>query len=91
MQIAEAKTASDALRMIYDAGYKHEEDYEASFEAAVREAYELVYSMAPDPRIFDVFLIENDYYNLKVLLKAEFLDKTLTICSIRAAARGLTK
>lgn len=28
MQIAEAKTASDALRMIYDAGYKHEEDYE---------------------------------------------------------------
>lgn len=33
MQIAEAKTVSDALRMIYDAGYKHEEDYEASFEA----------------------------------------------------------
>lgn len=91
MQIAEAKTVSDALRMIYDAGYKHEEDYEASFEAAVREAYELVYSMAPDPRIFDVFLIENDYYNLKVLLKAEFLDKNLDYLLNPSCRAGLDK
>ena len=77
MQIAEAKTAADALRMIYDAGYKAEEDYEISFEQALDEAYSLVYSMAPEPEIFDVFLIENDYYNLKVLLKAEFIGKNL--------------
>lgn len=77
MQIAEAKTAADALRMIYDAGYRAEDDYEVSFEKALSEAYSLVYSIAPDPGIFDVFLIENDYYNLKVLLKAEFLGKDL--------------
>ena len=91
MQIAEAKTASDALRMIYDAGYKSEDDYEDSFEEAVREAYELVYSMAPDPRVFDVFLIENDYYNLKVLLKAEFLDKDLDYLLNPSCRAGLDK
>ncbi len=77
MQIAEAKTPSDALRMIYDAGYAQAEDYEESFEAALQKTYDLIYSMAPDKSLFDVFLIENDYYNLKVLLKAEFLDKDL--------------
>lgn len=77
MQIAEAKTASDALRMIYDAGYVQAEDYEQSFESELQKTYDLIYSMAPDKSLFDVFLIENDYYNLKVLLKAEFLDKDL--------------
>ncbi len=91
MQIAEAKTVSDALRMIYDAGYRSGEDYEASFEAAVRDAYELVYSMAPDPRIFDVFRIENDYYNLKVLLKAEFLGRELDYLLNPSCRAGLDK
>ena len=77
MQIAEAKTAHDALRMIYDAGYVQAEDYEESFESALQKTYDLIYSMAPDTKLFDVFLIENDYYNLKVLLKAEFLGKEL--------------
>lgn len=48
----------------------------------------MVYSMAPDPRIFDVFLIENDYYNLKVLLKAEFLDKNLDYLLNPRLSRG---
>lgn len=91
MQIAEAKTASDALRMIYDAGYPSKEDYEASFEAAVRGAYDLVYSMAPDTRVFDVFFIENDYYNLKVLLKAEILNKNLDYLLNPNCRAGLEK
>lgn len=77
MQIAEAKDAAEALRMIYDGGYTAEADYETSFEKALDEAYALVYSIAPDKEIFDIFLIENDYYNLKVLLKAELLGKDL--------------
>lgn len=77
MQIAEAKSANDALRMIYDAGYPQAENYEQVFETELTNAYELIYSMAPDTSVFDVFLIENDYYNLKVLLKAEFLGREL--------------
>ena len=77
MQIAEAKTPGEALRMIYDSGYKACEDYEASFEDALESAYELVYSIVPDTSIFDVFMIENDYHNLKVLLKAEFCEKEI--------------
>ena len=48
MQIAEAKTADEALRMIYDSGYKAYDDYEDSFEEAIDSTYELVYSIVPD-------------------------------------------
>lgn len=77
-QIADAKTVDDALNLIYDAGYKKNADYEVSFNAALEQVYKTLYEITPEPQALDLFLIKNDYHNLKVLLKAEFLNKDLS-------------
>lgn len=77
LQIADAKSADEAFRMVLDAGYPAAETYEQSFALALDEVYALLRKISPRSDFLDVFLIENDYYNLKVLLRAEFLGKNL--------------
>lgn len=76
-QIADAKTAEEALRMILDAGYPAAEDYEQMFTQALDETYALLEELAPQSDLLSALLVTSDYYNLKVLLKAEFLGRDL--------------
>lgn len=77
MQIADAKTPEEALRMMLDAGYPSAADYEQSLAMALDETYRLLEELAPDSDLLAALYIGADYYNLKVLLKAEFLGRDL--------------
>lgn len=76
-QIADAKTAEEALRMILDAGYPQAENYEQMFSQELNDTYALLEELAPQSDLLSALLVTSDYYNLKVLLKAEFLGRDL--------------
>lgn len=76
-QIAEASNTAEALRLIYDAGYRQNADYDLAFSQSMDEAYALIDSIAPNLRLVEMFRVEQDYYNLKVLRKAELLQTDL--------------
>lgn len=75
--MAEAKSAEEALRVLTDAGYGdaaeqiNVHDYEALLSKEVEKTYALMRELAPQEDMFNVFLYKNDYQNLKVLLKQE--------------------
>ena len=49
-------------------------DFEGILSKNLEETYETVYSTIPDEKELNFFKYPNDYHNLKVLLKAEFLE-----------------
>lgn len=75
-QMAEAKTPEEALRILTDAGYgNHSIDnihqFEELLSAETAKTYELVKGLVPEEKFIDIFLLKNDYHNLKVLMKQE--------------------
>lgn len=77
IQMAEAKNAEAAFRTIAEAGYndlKADEtvrDFENVLSAEVSKTYELLNKLVPGERFINVFLLKNDYHNLKVLIKSD--------------------
>ena len=71
--LAETKHIDDVYKTLADAGYPQHNDYTRMLNMSLDETYKLVKDISPDPEIFNVFLVKNDYHNLKVLIKAEFL------------------
>lgn len=79
-RMIDAKSPEEALKVLLESGYKgNSDDYANAFEyeSILRNeqirVYKLLKSIAPEPEVFDLFLLGNDYHNIKVLLKAEFL------------------
>lgn len=75
-QMAEAKSAEDALRVLKEAGYDTDAaesvyDYEAILARELEKTYALMQELVPDESFMDLFLYKNDYHNAKVLLKAD--------------------
>ena len=77
--VMEQKSVQQAMNMLFDFGYgdgkemANPRDFEKALKKNLEDAYELVYSIAPDEQEIDMFLFPNDYHNCKVLLKAEIL------------------
>jgi V/A-type H+-transporting ATPase subunit C len=78
-RMVEAKSPEEALKVLQEADYGNLGSDSANiyeYENLLGEEYTKVYNLlkeiAPEPDVFDLFLISNDYHNLKVLLKAEF-------------------
>lgn len=77
VQMADAKNADDALRMIIDAGYGDQtnqinaHDYEAILSEELKKMYQVVKGLIPEENFIEIFLVKNDYHNLKVLIKQE--------------------
>lgn len=76
-KMIEAKTAEDALKVLYDLEYGSGEpvephDFEVLLTGEHKAAYDFIMSVAPDKRCFTMFLYPADYHNLKSILKAEF-------------------
>ena len=76
MQMAEAKDAEEALRMLADSDYgktqvKDVHDFEAMIQANQEEAYQAVGKLIPNETFMDIFRFKNDYHNVKVLIKEE--------------------
>lgn len=78
-RMLEAKTADDAMKVLAEAGFGSIEkeasnawEYEKLLDEEFTNLFSLIKEIAPDPAVFDIFLLNNDYHNLKVLLKSEF-------------------
>lgn len=75
--MAEAKSAEEAVRILKDAGYGNSleavnvYDYEKMLTDETKKLYSLMEELVPKEEIFKMFLYKNDYHNLKVLLKQE--------------------
>lgn len=78
-RMVEAKSPEEALKVLQEADYgnlgsdsANIYEYENLLGEEYKKVYNLLKEIAPEPDVFDLFLISNDYHNLKVLLKAEF-------------------
>lgn len=76
MQMAEAKSPEDALRILSDSAYgktqiKDVHDFEKMIETHMEETYGSVAGLIPSETFIDIFLYKNDYHNIKVLIKEE--------------------
>lgn len=74
MQMAEAPTAEDALRILSESGYGtlapgEIHDFEKLLSARLSDAYRSLAGLIPDDKLVDIFLYKNDYHNIKVLIK----------------------
>ncbi len=74
MRMADAADFSEAVKILRESGYTGETP-EAMLEGEIEKTYALLQEISPAKEIFSVFLVKNDYHNIKVLLKAEFLGK----------------
>ena len=76
MQMAEAKDATEALRLLQDSDYgktqvRDAHEFEAMIQANLEEAYQAVGKLIPNETFMDIFRFKNDYHNVKVLIKEE--------------------
>lgn len=78
MQMAEAKTPEEALRLLSDTAYganqvQDAHQFEEMIETHLEETYTSVAKLIPSEALIDIFLYKNDYHNIKVLIKEEIL------------------
>ena len=71
----------DALRVLADAKYGNvpdatSEDVERMIESVRRQTAETIQQLSPEPALTDLFLLQTDAHNLKVLIKARMLNAT---------------
>jgi V/A-type H+-transporting ATPase subunit C len=71
----------DALRMLSDAKYGNlpdatGEDTERMIESVRKQTAQTIREISPDPALSDLFLLQTDVHNLKVLIKARLLNTT---------------
>lgn len=78
-RMVEAKSPEEVLKVLQEADYgslssdsTNIYEYEKLLGEEYKKVYNLLKEIAPEPNVFDLFLISNDYHNTKVLLKSEF-------------------
>ncbi len=75
-QLIESKSAMEVFKILSDAGYGGEssidvKNYEKALSNRLAKAYSDVKELVPKEHFPDVFLLKNDYQNLKVLVKSD--------------------
>ena len=79
-QARESLTLEEALKILRDCGYPglmSQEQVEEAVLAARKDTDRTLRDALPEGRIPDLFLLQYDYHNLKVLLKAPQADRLL--------------
>lgn len=76
-QMADASGTEDCFRILSDAGYAgiDERNYGSELSDELKNTYMLIKNLQPDDRFSDLFLVKNDFHNLKVLVKSEVSGK----------------
>jgi len=81
-RMLDAKSPEEALKVLVDAGYGNNLDeasnpfqYENLLKEEQKKVFKLLKEIAPEPEVFDIFLLRNDYHNIKTILKADFLGQ----------------
>lgn len=73
-RLSEADGVIEAVKILKESGYEGETaEQMLSFER--EKTYAFLRDISPSKEAFDIFLVKNDYHNIKVLLKAEFLGE----------------
>jgi len=78
-RMLDSRPADEALKILSEAEYGLNSDninafqYEKLLKEESKKLYALVRELMPQSDIVDVFLQANDFHNIKVILKAEFL------------------
>lgn len=75
-RMIEAKTMEDVAKVLAESNYPELApqtlaEVEQMLSEARLETFKLLDSMAPDPRLIDVFKVKFDYHNIKTILKGE--------------------
>ncbi len=79
LRLLDLKSVQDIMNVLADHGYgdgkelENPRDFEKVLSDNMKKTYDTVYSTIPDEKELSFFKYPNDYHNLKVLLKAEFL------------------
>ena len=79
LRLLDLKSVQDIMNVLADHGYgdgkelENPRDFEKVLSENMKKTYDTVYSTIPDEKELSFFKYPNDYHNLKVLLKAEFL------------------
>ena len=72
----DAVSIDDAVKVLIEAGYGisgGESGYDTALADELKKTYDYINGIVPDRGIFNVFRVRNDYHNLKVILKSNFL------------------
>lgn len=84
-RMVESKSADESLKVLLEAGYgnagsdvKSIFEYENILKEEHKKVYSLLNELAPEQEVINMFLLTNDYHNVKVILKAEFSDQDAT-------------
>ncbi|NLP13152.1 MAG: V-type ATP synthase subunit C [Clostridium sp.] len=97
-RMVEAKTSDEALKVLLEAGYGHAGteiksvfEYEKLLKDENKKVYELLNELVPGEEIINIFLLANDYHNVKAILKAEFSGQNETSILIEPGSIPLNK
>ncbi|MFZ5985679.1 MAG: V-type ATP synthase subunit C [Bacillota bacterium] len=78
-RMIDSKSPEEALKVLLEADYGFStaeigsiHEYERLLMEEHKKVYKLLKEIAPEPDVFDLFLLSSDYHNAKVILKAEF-------------------
>ena len=74
-QMLSYNSEDELLRFLIDKGYSEGADIDSAISEHTKEIWDYLRSVAPDFVIFNLFLIQNDAHNLKVILKSIMSDK----------------
>lgn len=74
-QMLSYNSDEELLRFLIDKGYGEGKSIDEAIENHTKDIWDYLRSVAPDFEIFNLFLIQNDAHNLKVVLKSIMADK----------------
>ena len=80
-RMVESASVADALKVLADTGFgaailsnDTPSDYEAFLKAEIKNAATLIKDISPATELTNLFLLKNDFHNLKVLFKTRILN-----------------
>jgi V/A-type H+-transporting ATPase subunit C len=78
-RMVDARTIDEAVKMLQESGYSFKSssnndpyEIEESLKLEYKRLYDLMAEIAPEPEVFKIFRLKNDYHNLKVIIKSEY-------------------
>lgn len=78
-QLIDAKSYDECLRMLSDKGWDIPQSKEVLLDDIIKKEqdkiWNLIYELLEDIHVFDVFLYENDFHNLKAAIKENYSKK----------------
>ncbi len=97
-KMLDAKSPEDAVKVLVEAEYGTSSgdlasvfEYERLLNEETKKVFKLLNDIAPQPELFELFLLKNDYHNIKVLLKDEFLGQNNDNLLTSTGSISLTK